>query len=197
MDRKVVYDVDNESFIVKPEAFSDRDWRSILRNRFYVAVYPMVVPYAKVGVAIRMGNDLDGELWDFGYRIEKIAFQLHMTFGPPFVTDYLRIRCAFLAQLIEAHECHSVDFHDGARYDRNRVSFVVTWMFKIFDHFLDGGGVDIVPHFEIFITPHLTVGNIAGMLRRINWMKERFDRKHRTIDTFLEVSGITMDIWNA
>lgn len=183
--------------MVKPRALSDRDWRCILRNRFFVPIYPMVVPYALVGVAISNGTELDDGLWDFGYRIEKIAFQLQMAFAPPVMNDFLRIRGAFLAQLIEANECHLVDFDADSRYNPNRVSFVVTWMFKVFDHFLDGGGVDIVPHFEIFITPHLTVGNIAAMLRRINWMNEQFDRTHRVIDLFLEVKGITMNIWDA
>ena len=63
------------------------------------------------------------------------------------------------------------------------------------ENFGDGGGVEVVPHFAMFIEPGLNILTFEAIVARINWMREKYDNTHDIIQNFLNVRGITMDMW--
>ena len=196
-DKRIVWDIQWASFKLKPDDQSDRAWRGYLRHREYIPLLKISHPYALLAMDLK--STAAGErLWDFGERIEKITIRINLGFVPRGVNanHFIITRSSFLSQLIEEVEQYATENIVGVTFNPNRVAYVVTWMFNVMEHFLDGGGIHVVPHFAMFMEPTLNILTFEEIVARINWMCDEYNNTHRIMEQFLGVRGITMNMWS-
>ena len=191
-NKVVIFLADNppmsDQVVRKPRGTSDRAWRAVLRNKTHLPLYRMLHQYGRLVLSLR-DTPVGDMKWDFSYRITQIITRLQNSYVPrgSNARDFIYFRSSFLVQMVHEIEMYCTDTEDGVRYDPKHVMFVTLWVQNVMEHFLDGGGIHVVPHFEMFISPHLSITVFESMVERIDWMRSKYGYESRIIALFLQV----------
>lgn len=185
----VVWDFSADRFRIRPLDVSRRAWRGHWRYKAHATVLQAVEPYARLAINIGEAAAWNDELEDMEFRLHEIAYRLNQGYLPTGnFRCFVFLRSCFLGQLVHAVETRAAEFEEGTRYSTQRVAYVTTWVHQVMEHFADGGELNIVPHFSIFVSHAIDLPTFQAIVGRINWMRTRFDRNNQIISVFLQVS---------